>query len=83
MPKANYLSIQFPTVFWKREERTANFHFSAAVAGFGMLLRNSSFVNPSFAYSDVIALGRKGLGKDVNGHRKEFLRLVEKVKGWF
>jgi Ca-activated chloride channel homolog len=53
-----------------------NFRFSAAVASFGMLLRNSAY-KQNTSYEDVIALAKNAKGKDVNGYRKEFIELVE------
>ena len=53
-----------------------NFRFAAAVAGFGMLLRNSEFKSAA-SYEEVIALARKAKGPDPEGYRAEFIRLVE------
>lgn len=53
-----------------------NFRFSAAVASFGMLLRNSEFKeNASFA--QVIGLAKGAKGTDANGYRQEFINLVQ------
>jgi len=55
------------------------FRFSAAVAGFGMLLRNSEFkgyVN----YDDIINLAAGSRGEDEDGYRSEFIRLVKLAK---
>ena len=53
-----------------------NFRFSAAVAEFGMLLRNSKHrANGSF--QQVIDLAKNSKGSDENGYRAEFIRLVE------
>lgn len=53
-----------------------DFRFSAAVAEFGMLLRNSDFRADS-SYKDVIHLARQATGRDEEGYRGEFVRLVE------
>lgn len=53
-----------------------NFRFSAAVAGFGMLLHDSKYKN-DLTYDDVIRLARKATRYDPEGYRKEFIRLVE------
>jgi Ca-activated chloride channel family protein len=53
-----------------------NFRFSAAVAEFGLLLRNSEFKQSS-SWQQVIALAKSAKGKDVNGYRNEFVGLVE------
>jgi len=53
-----------------------NFKFSAAVAEFGMLLRDSEFKGQS-SYEDVLKLAQKGKGQDRYGYRTEFIKLVE------
>ena len=53
-----------------------NFRFSAAVAEFGMLLRNSKH-KANANYKQVIELSKASKGKDENGYRAEFIRLVE------
>ena len=53
-----------------------NFRFSAAVAEFGMLLRNSKY-KANASYQQVIRLAKNSKGKDDNGYRAEFIRLVE------
>lgn len=53
-----------------------NFRFSAAVAGFGMLLRDSKFKG-NLTYDAIIELAKASKGKDPEGYRAEFIRLVE------
>jgi Ca-activated chloride channel homolog len=53
-----------------------NFRFSAAVAGFGMLLRDSEFKG-NITYNSVLSLARGAKGSDEDGYRAEFIRLVE------
>ena len=53
-----------------------NFRFSAAVAGFGMLLRDSKFKN-ALTYEDVIEIAKGAVGEDESGDRAEFVRLVK------
>jgi Ca-activated chloride channel family protein len=53
-----------------------NFRFSAAVASFGMLLRNSEFKQAS-SYQQVTELARGAKGTDKNGYRQEFINLVQ------
>ncbi len=55
---------------------SANFRFAAAVAQFGMLLRNSEF-KKNASYHSVIELAKNALGNDAEGYRKEFVTLVE------
>ncbi len=58
---------------------TEDTRFSAAVAMFGMLLKNSKYKGES-DYKDVIALAEAGKGDDKDGYRSEFVRLVKSVK---
>jgi Ca-activated chloride channel family protein len=53
-----------------------NFRFSAAVAEFGLLLRNSEYKQQS-SYMQVESLAKNARGKDDNGYRAEFVRLVQ------
>ena len=54
---------------------STDFHFAAAVAEFGMLLRNSER-RGSATYDHALALARDGLGDDTGGYRTAFLDLV-------
>ena len=56
-----------------------NFRFSAAVASFGMLLRDSKFKGDT-DYDKVLKMAQTSLGKDEFGYRNEFLELVKKAK---
>jgi len=58
------------------EDASNDFKFSAAVALFGMQLRKSVFIN-TLKKNDVIALAEAGKGKDTDGYRAEFIRLVK------
>lgn len=56
-----------------------NFRFSAAVAAFGMLLRDSEFKgDASYVATERLARGAKG--KDEYGLREEFIRMVESCR---
>ncbi|SJZ55026.1 YfbK domain-containing protein [Sediminibacterium ginsengisoli] len=55
-----------------------NLRFAAAVASFGMLLRNSKYKGGA-TYGTVRQLALKATGRDENGYRKEFLQLVDKA----
>ncbi len=57
------------------EKTSDNFRFSAAIAGFGMLLRDSQFKG-NLTYDAVSSLAKTSLGKDAEGYRAEFIRLV-------
>ena len=56
-----------------------DFNFAMSVAGFGMLLTNSKYKN-SLDYSKIIKVAKDSKGDDENGHRSEFIRLVEKAE---
>ena len=58
---------------------SANFRFSAAVAGFGMLLRKSKFAGGA-TFADLRSLAKGSTGEDAFGYRGEFVRLVEKAE---
>ncbi len=53
-----------------------NFQFAAAVAAFGMVLRNSEFKGDA-NFDKVLALAGKSVGSDKYGYRREFIQLVE------
>jgi Ca-activated chloride channel family protein len=53
-----------------------NFRFAAAVAEFGMLLRDSEFKGKA-TYSSVVTLAESAKGEDAEGYRAEFVRLVK------
>ncbi len=56
-----------------------NFNFSASVASFGMLLRDSKFKGTS-NYDQVIALAQASKGEDSEGYRNEFIKLIKTAK---
>ncbi|MDX1902713.1 MAG: DUF3520 domain-containing protein, partial [Thermonemataceae bacterium] len=64
----------------KWQASSDNFRFSAAVASFGMLLRNSPFKSDS-NYEQVIALAKEAKGEDENAYRANFIELVKTAKG--
>jgi Ca-activated chloride channel family protein len=53
--------------------------FAAAVAGFGMLLRDSTYKG-SLTFDGVVEIAQQTLGDDPSGYRKEFLGLVRKAQ---
>ena len=58
------------------ESTSNNFQWSAAVAGFGMLLRDSDYKG-ELVYKDMITLARKAKGADLEGYRSELIKLME------
>lgn len=59
---------------WK--ESSNNFRFSAAVAGFSMLLQDSEFVG-DMTWDRVKETAKGSAGADEHGYRADFIRLVE------
>ena len=57
------------------EETSADYRFSAAVAGFAQLLKQDSSLG-SFSYDDVLVLAQPARGDDAFGYRAEFINLV-------
>ncbi len=62
-----------------RDEASTDLRFAAAVAGFGMVLRESEYCGNDWTLADVLRLARSATGEDVEGYRAEFIRLVEAV----
>jgi len=58
---------------------SGDFKFAAAVAWFGLKLRDSSLV-PDKTSENIIKLAKEGLKKDDEGYRAEFIRLVGRVE---
>lgn len=56
-----------------------NFRFSAAVAGFGLLLRNSKFKG-DVDCKMILELAESAKGNDEFGYREEFVELVSKYR---
>jgi Ca-activated chloride channel family protein len=63
----------------KFDKTSNNFRYSAAVAEFGMLLRESKFKGDS-TFDSVLEMAKGSMGKDDFGYRAEFVQLVEKAK---
>ncbi|MBK8610751.1 MAG: von Willebrand factor type A domain-containing protein [Chitinophagaceae bacterium] len=61
------------------QNTSTNFRFAAAVAEFGLLLRNSAFKQQA-NYKDVISLATHAVGIDKEGYRGEFLKLIQSAK---
>lgn len=56
-----------------------DFRFASAVAGFGMILRDSP-LRGAFGYADVLALAEPNIGDDPGGYRREFVNLVRNAQ---
>lgn len=63
------------------EKTSDNFRFSAAVAEFGLLLRNSEYKQQA-SFSQVNQLAKSAKGNDENGYRSEFISLVKSASSF-
>ena len=61
------------------ENTSENFRFAAAVAEFGLLLRQSAFKGKA-NYAQVIEVAKAAQGTDADGYRAEFLSLVKQAE---
>ncbi len=57
-------------------QATEDFKFAAAVASFGMILRDSPHKGTA-SYGTVMELGQEAVGEGDGGYRREFIELVE------
>jgi Ca-activated chloride channel family protein len=55
-----------------------NFRFSAAVAEFGMLLRDSKFKGDA-SFASALELAKNSKGADEEGYRSEFTKMISTV----
>ncbi|TSJ44630.1 VWA domain-containing protein [Mucilaginibacter corticis] len=61
------------------DKTSDDFRFAAAVAEYGMLLRESEFKQNS-KFDQLITMAKSAKGKDDDGYRAEFIRLAESTK---
>lgn len=54
-----------------------DFHFASAVAWFGLVLRDSEFIKKK-SLKDIENLAKQNKGKDTEGYRTEFVKMVQK-----
>ena len=59
----------------QNDEPSTDLRFAMAVAGYGMLLRESPH-RGRLAYEDVVTLARGGVGVDPDRYRREFVEMV-------
>ena len=72
--------VKDPGIAWP--QASANFRWTAAVAGYGLLLRNSPHAG-DLTWETVRRLASGAKGPDPDGFRGEFLQLLEKAAGLF
>ena len=58
---------------------SVDFRFAAAVASFGMILRESPYKGTA-TIDSVLSMAEDSLGSDRNGYRHEFLQLVQRAR---
>jgi Ca-activated chloride channel homolog len=75
-PDGNSSALVTVPVASRNTASARNLQFASAVAGFGMLLRNSPF-KADATWADVVRLAQASRGDDPDGYRAEFVRLVE------
>jgi Ca-activated chloride channel homolog len=60
---------------------SGDFQFAGAVAGFGMLLRDSPYTyKGDLTYGGVLKVAEAGAEGDASGHRREFIEFVRKAR---
>ena len=74
LPEAE-TSTLMSTVIKSAPNLTPQLGFAAAVAEFGMLLRDSEFKGSS-SYPHAMSLAQRFKGEDLHGHRAEFIQLI-------
>jgi len=63
----------------KPGKESGDFIFASAVAGFGMLLRDSPYKGNA-SYDAIYKLAQTAAGKDKSGYRKGFLEMIKKAQ---
>lgn len=73
--------IERPVLDGDRElvRASPDFKFAAAVAGYGMLLKNSPYKG-DWTWDAVLRLAEQGVGEDREGYRSEFVDLARKAQ---
>ena len=61
------------------EESSENFRWAAAVAEFGLLLRDSKYLGEG-NFKQATSLAKSAKGKDEQGYRSELIRMMEAMK---
>ena len=72
--------LEIPLIDNNKDNVSDDFRFASAVAMFGQVIKDSEY-NGEGTYDKAIALAQKGYGKDQQGYRREFVRLMETAKG--
>ncbi len=76
-PNGNKSKLLEQTVQNRFDKKTSDdFRFSAAVASFGMLLRNSEFLGNT-TFESILNMAKSAKGDDEEGYRSEFIQMVK------
>jgi Ca-activated chloride channel homolog len=75
--KSSLLSQSIDNQILSLEKTSDNFRFTAAVAAFGQVIKESEYKG-DFDYRKIIDLAESAKGSDTEGYRQEFINLVEK-----
>ncbi len=73
------LEVPFTDRGLRLDQASGELKFSAAVAAFGLLLRDSAYKGGT-NFGTVLELAAEGIGDDPHGDRAGFLRLVEQAR---
>jgi Ca-activated chloride channel family protein len=77
--QSQLLSVPVKDKHLKLTNTSNNFRFSASVAGFGLMLRESQYKG-DLTYNEILKMAQNAVGSDKEGYRSEFIQLVEKAK---
>jgi len=61
------------------DNTSKNFRFSAAIAEFGLILRNSKYKEDA-SLEQVISMAKDARGEDEEGYRSEFIKMVKSAR---
>ncbi|MEZ4936280.1 MAG: von Willebrand factor type A domain-containing protein [Crocinitomicaceae bacterium] len=75
LPDQDTSTLLVYNVPFEFSSNSADFNFSAAVAAYGMKLRDSKFVS-NFSWDRLYRTAEQNMGKDKDGYRIEFLKLI-------
>ena len=68
-----------PNVILDSDSTSRNFRWTATVAGFGMMLRGSGFIQ-EVNFADLISLGSGAVGEDLEGYRAEMIEMMKNTQ---
>lgn len=73
------VKMEIPLIDNGKNNVSSDLKFASAVAMFSQLLKDSDFKGDA-TYDKVLSIAKQSLGNDLNGYRREFVRLAETVK---